>query len=757
MSLLRRYIAFEILLYAGGALVAVTFMALLREAGWVMQILVRRSASVEEVAAVIFAILPQVLRFTIPMAVLLGILIGLGRMSADRETIALGAAGVSMRQVLLPVVVLASLACALDQGLSIWIAPKTALHLQTLARALEMKQLPFEIQPWIFHQGLGNFVVFSQNIEQPGGRFRELMLADVSMPDNPTVTFARTGTLLHDASVKEYSLILSDGTTITDAGYSLLAFGSRVVKVSVSNSPGVPETLAVLGIPTLELWNHVRTGKATANQQSELHSRVALPFACFAFALIGVPVGLSTAHHGRSRALMVGLSFMMSYYFLFVGVTHFALAAEWPAFIVAWLPNFVFGAMGVLLLLRSDTEYGSQTACWLTTRIIGCRAAIVLRKLPWKRIRGILRRRNLRWSRLSILDLYVLRSFLVYFGLASFALISAVVIIRVFELLREIINYGTSAVLLAKYVLSLFPEICYETAPFAVLLSCLTALSIMRKTNEILAVKANAVSLQRFLSPLLVMAAFISVGMFCVQNYIVPFSSQRQTEYLQLIKGQSGSAREGPLYNWFTAASSIFYFNSFDRKGDLFMGLFVFRFAPHSLKLNEWISAKTGSWKDDRWTLEDGRIHRRDTLGNTTVQPFLRHSFVDENPPALPMRTRSAGSQMAYRELSRYWTALRTAGSDDPRLRVDLDRRIAFPFEAIVLALLGVAFLFSQGANGLAHGTAIAVAVGIFYWTTCEVLAKAGGTGSLSPALAVWLPNLTFGAIGVWKLLRVRT
>src|SRR3977135_2840648 len=135
MKILDRYVFKEILFPTLIALIALTFVALLaftREIGSLLEAIVRQSATMSDVWAISVAILPNVLTFTIPMAMLVGILTGFGRMSSDSETIAFRAAGVSMKRLLLPVMMIGGLAWAANLTLTVWVAPKTAAHLRDL-------------------------------------------------------------------------------------------------------------------------------------------------------------------------------------------------------------------------------------------------------------------------------------------------------------------------------------------------------------------------------------------------------------------------------------------------------------------------------------------------------------------------------------------------------------------------------------------------------------------------------------------------
>src|SRR6266850_3906409 len=113
MRILDRYIFKEILfpfLIALAALTFVAFLAFSREIGWLLELIIRQSATIRDVWAITAAYIPNVLTFTIPMAVLVGILTGFGRISSDSEAIAFRAAGISMLRLLTPVLLLGAIA-----------------------------------------------------------------------------------------------------------------------------------------------------------------------------------------------------------------------------------------------------------------------------------------------------------------------------------------------------------------------------------------------------------------------------------------------------------------------------------------------------------------------------------------------------------------------------------------------------------------------------------------------------------------------
>src|SRR5215469_7672693 len=193
MRILDRYIFRETLTPTLIGLLALTFVFFSQQLGRLLEIMVRQSATVREIGELSLAIIPNVLTFTIPMAVLVGILTGFGRMSSDSEAIAFRAAGVSMTRLLRPVLLLAGVAWAANLALTLWIAPRAAAHSRELSYALTLKQGSFEIKPRVFDETLPNKVLYVQDIAANGWQWRGIMLADTTNPNEPLVTFSKSG------------------------------------------------------------------------------------------------------------------------------------------------------------------------------------------------------------------------------------------------------------------------------------------------------------------------------------------------------------------------------------------------------------------------------------------------------------------------------------------------------------------------------------------------------------------------------------
>jgi lipopolysaccharide export LptBFGC system permease protein LptF len=88
---------------------------------------------------------------------------------------------------------------------------------------------------------------------------------------------------------------------------------------------------------------------------------------------------------------------------------------------------------------------------------------------------------------------------------------------------------------------------------------------------------------------------------------------------------------------------------------------------------------------------------------------------------------------------------------------VALQRKVAFPFVAVIMTLLAIPFAVTTGRRGALDGIGIGIVIAIVYWTTFILFTAIGSGGLLPPALAAWASNILFGAAAVYMILTVRT
>ena len=764
MKLLDRYIFLEILAPALIALLALTFVVVAKDMGGFLELIVRRSATAAEVWALVAAVIPGMLTITLPTAVLVGILTGLGRMSSDSESVAFRAGGVPAFAILRPVMFLGVIAWIANVVLAIWIAPAATARLGDLTGTVGVRFLSFELQPRVFNDELGDLVFYVQEISSDAEDWRGILLADMSTPEEPSVTWAQSGRLSSTASGDAYEVTLSNGTIHTAApfnpeDYSMIGFDTNTMPVPIPADPEPIEEQSPAAIPTADLWNRFQSGAITSAEEVELNRRLALPFACLAFALIGLPLGLSTHRGGRSMGLVISAVLMLIYYMIFIGGTRIADNANISPFFGTWAANIGFAVLGVLMLLRSERERRNRVmdfmmdgAEWARDRV----GALAQKRGRDARLAYALTHQP-KWLR--TLDVYVLKRFWFFFLLVLVVFVALFVIVTLFELLPDIVENDASAGVVGSYFLYLLPQILHWVVPLSVLLAVLMNLGTLTKANETLAFKAGAISLYRMSLPLVLTALLLSGGLYVMQDFLLPYANQRQDEFRNRIKGRAQQTYRDPSRKWMAGSDNrIYYYSYFDPDQNSFAGISVFEFDPTTFALNRWTYGASGTWNGSVWSFENGWLRSINPGGTVEYNKFEQFDYSQmSDPPDYFKKEVRTASQMNYPELSLYIDDLQKSGFDVSGLTVDLYRKLSFPFVSVIMAIIAIPFAYTTGRRGSFYGIGISIVLGIAYWAAFELFDKLGGINQLSPLIAAWFPNLIFGFSGLWLLLKLRT
>ena len=259
MRILDRYIVREIFRHAFLGLIVFTFVLFVPQLVRLMELLVRHSGSGAQIARLFLYVFPGVLIFTIPMAVLVGVLLGLGRMSADSEIIALTALGVSRQRMLVPVAVLALTGVVATAVLTLWLGPLAFRNLRTIEADVLTSQASFQVQPRVFDERFPKMVLYVNDISASGTQWHGVFLAEEGEESDSQLTLAENAIVIAEPKQGKLELHLQGGTTHevtrSDADhYSLTDFGQSDMPIEVSGLlPAQQRTLSNPERPSGEL------------------------------------------------------------------------------------------------------------------------------------------------------------------------------------------------------------------------------------------------------------------------------------------------------------------------------------------------------------------------------------------------------------------------------------------------------------------------------------------------------------------------
>jgi len=360
----------------------------------------------------------------------------------------------------------------------------------------------------------------------------------------------------------------------------------------------------------------------------------------------------------------------------------------------------------------------------------------------------------------------VLREFLQTFALVLISFVMLMLVFTFFELLSDIIRNRTPLVTVGEYLINLTPSMIYLITPLSVLIGVLVVFGIMNRNSELTAMKATGVSLYRITVPVLTIAAILSASLFIFDEVYLPQANRRQEALRNVIKGKPAETVEHPGRNWMFGEqrkgqpSTIFYYQYFDPDTETFGNISIFEFDPGTFTLTKRITATAASWEPKlrAWVFEDGweRTFKGDEIAS--YRAFLVGTFPEvSESPAYFTRDVRPSSEMSFGELARYIRSLRQSGFNTVPLRVQLNRKLAYPLITLVMGVLAIPFALSMGKRGSLSGIGVAIGVAIIYYVVSAFFENMGNVSWLPAVLAAWAPDLLFGLAGAWLLLRTPT
>ncbi|MBV8894126.1 MAG: LptF/LptG family permease, partial [Acidobacteria bacterium] len=660
-------------------------------------------------------------------------------------------------------------------GNDVLVAPRSQAALERLQDRLKSSQASFEVQSNVFYEGFPKLVLYVQDVHSrpEAADWKGIFLANFTDPSSPTITLAEKGILVGEGP-QTLHLHLTNGTTHeTVPGqperYQIETFDETDIPIDLPPSETQSQPLPVGQMTTTELWQG--QARAEPNLQRweliEFHRRFALATACIVLALVGVPLGLSFKKGGKSAGFVLTIVLVFAYYS--VSLLGISLAREvkvTPAEGV-WIANTIFFLAGVFLLWRVerrpiDTSLVRNLWAPLQSSWERRREVLALNDQSGNAFdRLVMRKRVSLGGFPMLLDDYILRDFVLYFSMILGSFLMLLLVFTLFELIGDILRNQISPIVVTEYLLNVSPYFIYNVTPLSMLLAVLVTFGLMTRSNEITAIKATGISIYRIIVPVLLASAVMAAGLFAFDQLYLPKTNKRQDELRNIIKGRPTQTYQLPDRKWIKGKqNTIYFYKFFDADRNEFGDLTVFKYDPTDFSLLQRIRANRVRWSPalQKWVCEQG--WQRDFRGAAIedYHPYDVSTFSALNePPAYFKKEVKQFTEMNYEELKHYIRDLQQSGFDVVRLRVQLEKKFAYPLITLVMAVLAVPFALSAGRRGAVAGIAVAVTIAVVYWTISGLSESMGNVSQLPPGLAAWAPDMFFGFVGGYLILRVPT
>jgi LPS export ABC transporter permease LptF/LPS export ABC transporter permease LptG len=775
MSILSRKIFREIAGSAIFGIILFTFVLFLRKVGPFFALLVKSSAPPKTLAYLFSLMLPMVFAFTIPVGVLVGVLMTLSRMSSDGEITALRSSGVPARRVGWPVATFAIFSMLATASATLWLSPWSIRQMNRLLTTLDAAQLSAEIQPRVFQEDFPNTILYVGDVVTGPKvvKWKDVFLADVTPPgerkngtdagSGPRITVASEAIALPDPANNRLRLVLLNGSTHAEGKsrdeYLNTRFdnGDQLLEASSRGERHASNSFVEMDTVPLS-----RAARNSTDASIELHQRLAMPFACIVFGLIGIALGVSSRKAGKSSAFVLTVAIAFLYWMGFISLIGLARQNKLPVWFALWLPNIVLGITGLFSFVRlelpGDRDFIGEVQDWIKRTIQNLRGTLQTGPAP---VAG--RSKSLLAFLPQIVDTYVLSTFLFYFLLLLSSFVLMTQVYNFFELLPDVVKNRAAMSLVFKHLFFLSPLLIYDSTPISVLVAVLVTFGILTKNNEVTAFKACGVSLYRLAVPVFIASLIISGVLFAFDFYYIPQANIIQEALRNQIKAKPVQTYLDPNRKWiFGEHSQIYYYKYFDRSESMMVGVSVFELDPQTFQLRRHISAERARWEPslNTWIFQNGWARDISKRGVTAYQAFPggTGTFAElKEPPGYFLKEDLQEKQMNFVQLSSYIRELRQSGFDTVHLQIEYYKKFSLPLFAVIMALLSVPFAFTTGNRGAMAGIGVSFGIAVAYWSVNALFEQIGTVNQLPPMLAAWSPNLVFSLAGLYFLARMRT
>ena len=327
-------------------------------------LVISRGVPLADVSRMILYLMPSFLVFTIPMAFLLAVLLAFGRLSADNEITVMKAGGISLMQLMPPVVLCGLFAALLTLAASTIGVPWGNSAFKNLSFDVLKQNVAATIREKVFWDDIPGIVMYTEHYDEERHALKGGVIHDGRDQKRPLTIFAADGVIGGTANQHDIRLALNNGS-IHVAGkadeYRLIQFGEYIMIIGGSGQ-GSGLGRNELDMTVAELLGQISSPVATKavrlKAESELHSRFAFPFASLVFAVVAVPLGMQNHRSGKSAGFATSIGILLAYYVVQSLLRTLADKGSLPPALALWLPNMIFLGLGWYLLRMASLERG---------------------------------------------------------------------------------------------------------------------------------------------------------------------------------------------------------------------------------------------------------------------------------------------------------------------------------------------------------------------------------------------------------------
>ncbi len=343
-----------------------------------------------------------------------------------------------------------------------------------------------------------------------------------------------------------------------------------------------------------------------------------------------------------------------------------------------------------------------------------------------------------------------------FFGLMAFTIIMVAggLLFRIADL---IIKNGVSLGIVVRLFLYYLPKMAATAIPMSCLLAALLGFNKLSTNSELVALKSSGISFTRIIKPVIIMAFFVSMGAFFINETLVPVSERAAANVMayEVFKQSPPVFRDKVFLKEESGGElkRVIYVNRIDVKDGKMRDVVVQEF--ESGLLRRLVSAEKGQWIDGSWWLEKGKVFEITKDNDVSLLfKFDKQALQLDLNPEEAVRTARTPDEMTLSELLREIGMMKQKGMDISKLVMILNLRFSVPWACLVLAIVGAAVGSRPQRSSSGMGLGLSVIIVFVYYVILSFTQSLGDAGYLHPVFAAWIANIVFLIIGGGLTLR---
>jgi lipopolysaccharide export system permease protein len=712
------------------ALLGFTVLAFAVQIVALADLAINRGLEVGDIAGLVgYQILPALGR-SLPFATLVGALVGLGRLGADREILAMEAAGIEpARQLAPPVLLFASASTAIALLVSQLGAPWAHRGLDGAFTDLVARNPAASLRAGAAHS-FGDFRIEAREVSSRGDELRSVLLWVPTIGE----TFFAERASVEPAPDGGTRVTLDEGILLSGTKPPAYLRFRHMQHLLPPGNTGLTPSERLAGAPNAELRTIARDAADPAQRRDaevEWHRRAALPMATLWLAALAVPLTLWRSQASRTGGAISGIVVTLLFYALVQFGNGLLRRPEVSVALAVWAP------IGVLVLVASFLWWRLLRAPRTASSRDGSRPRVGV---------AVDARADERVRRFA-LGRYVTALFGETALYCFLALLVAFVLGDLIDNLQWFAKYESTIDEVARFYTARVPVLAARVVPMALLVAAALTMSLLSRRGELTGMWACGISTLRAVRPILLVCALLAVSYHGLNNEIVPRANARAS-FLKQTEIKGGGDRSVRTSLWYRVGDQLYVAQRLDPIAGEALGVTVYELSPQWLPTSRTDAQVARHVGDGVWRLESPlRVEVED--GEARIADTEAFAQLGRDVPA-----EVDTAHLTLAELRHEIREVERGGYDATRYRVDLHQKLAAPLACLVLPALAL-LIATAGPPFWTPAQALVIAAlqAVSYLVLSGVAASLGYGHFLPAPVAGWAPiglvTITAAALAV--------